>query len=119
MAPIAAPVRWRVLPDVFGEKQSRRGSSETVEATYAAPNRADLTARSLRAALRVQVARRVHPEWSEALCMCMKAPRQGRCCGDLPGAHPTRRGFVSCAIHRSWLGLKESTHRENFELKLE
>ena len=54
MAPIAAPVRWRALPDVPGEKQSRRGSSETVEATYAAPNRADFGARSLREALRAE-----------------------------------------------------------------
>ena len=76
MAPIAAPVRWRALPDVPGEKQSRRGSSETVEATYAAPNRADFGARSLREALRVRVASRETPERSEASYICMKAPPQ-------------------------------------------
>ena len=66
VAPIAAPVRWRALPDVLGEKQSRRGSSATVEATYAAPNRADVGARSPRGPLRVRVARRETPERSEA-----------------------------------------------------
>ena len=94
MAPIAAPVRWRALPDVPGEKQSRRGSSETVEATYAAPNRADFGARSLREALRVRVAGGEAPERSEASYVCMEAPPQRRYCRNSPGAHPARRRFT-------------------------
>ena len=94
VAPIAAPVRWRALPDVPGEKQSRRGTSETVEATYAAPNRADFGARSLREALRVRVARREAPERSEASYICTKAPPQRKRCENSPGAHPARRRFA-------------------------
>ena len=94
MAPIAAPVRWRALADGSGEKQSRRGSSETVEATYAAPNRADFGARSLREALRVRVARGEAPERSEASYICVEAPPQRRCCENSPEAHPPHRRFA-------------------------
>ena len=94
VAPIAAPVRWRALPDVPGEKQSRRGTSETVEATYAAPNRADFGARSLREALRVCVARGEAPDRSEASYICMEAPPQRKWCRNLTGAHPPHRRFA-------------------------
>ena len=94
MAPIAAPVRWRALPDVYGEKQSRRSSSGRVEATYAAPNRADFGARSLREALRVRVARREAPERSEASYICVEAPSKRRCCENSLEAHPPHRRFA-------------------------
>ena len=94
MAPIAAPVRWRALPDVSGEKQSRPSSSGRVEATYAAPNRADFGARSLREALRVRVARGEAPERSEASYVCMEAPPQRRYGRNSPEAHPPHRRFA-------------------------
>jgi len=100
VAQIAAPVRWRAIPDVPGEKQSRRGTSETVEATYTAPNRAVFGARSLREALRVRVARRETPERSEALDVCIKAPPQRSCCRNPPGARPARRRFALPACMR-------------------